>query len=269
MDIAQISDFHVTAPGALAFGRVDTNQALANAVSVLNGLVPQPALVIGSGDLTQHGREDEYRALSGILAELTSPFLPLLGNHDRRLAFRGAFGGAGWTFGPADFIQCQVTLGDLRILVLDTVREGSDEPEFCEARLAWLRARLADPRPTVLAMHHPPFACGVGWVDAADPRWSEPFGDIIAGAPGIVRILCGHVHRAIFRNWRGVPISTAPASAYQVALSLSPDALPALSLEAPGFQLHRWDGRDLVTYGAAFAGFGERFDLAASPVAET
>jgi 3',5'-cyclic-AMP phosphodiesterase len=259
MDIAQISDFHVTAPGALAYGRVDTNRLLADAVTVLNSLDPQPALVIGSGDLTQHGSKYEYSALGELLAPLKAPFLPLVGNHDRRAAFREAFGHRGLAFAPDGFLQYEFVQDDLRILALDTLCEGSDEPELCVARLTWLRERLADPRPTLLVMHHPPFSCGVDWVDAAEPRWSEPLGELVARAPGLVRILCGHVHRAMFRSWRGVLASTAPSTAHQVPFAFAAGARPALSTEAPGFQLHRWDGRDLVTYGAAIPGFAERF----------
>jgi 3',5'-cyclic AMP phosphodiesterase CpdA len=259
MLIAQMSDFHVTMPGELAYGHVDTNGALCNAVSVINALRPAPDLVIGSGDLTQTGLDGEYDALADILCSLDVRFVPVLGNHDKRVAFRRRFTTVGDSIEQTHFIQYAVDIGDLRLLVLDTVEEGSDDPEFCEARVAWLAAQLTDDRPTVIAMHHPPFASGIGWLDPANPHWSDPIGDLIERAPNVVRLICGHVHRGIHRTWRGVPVSAAPSTAHQVALDLTPGASPLLSLEAPGLHLHRWDGRDLTTYAVAIPGFSDRF----------
>jgi 3',5'-cyclic AMP phosphodiesterase CpdA len=254
--LAQISDFHVTRPGALAYGRVDANAALAAAVRALNALDPQPDVVIGSGDLVQGGADAEYDALTAILEPLRAPFLPLPGNHDRREGMRRAFPAQG--FGP-DHLQRALDLGDLRVLTLDTLREGSDEPQLDAGRLAWLDRALADPRPTVVAMHHPPAPSGVGWVDPVDAAWSDALGARIAAAPQIVRILCGHGHRSLFRPWRGVALSMAPSTAHQVALDLRPAAAPAFALEAPGFHLHVWDGAELATYVASTLGFEDRF----------
>jgi Icc protein len=152
--------------------------------------------------------------------------------------------------------------------VLDTVREGADDPEFCDARATWLTAALADrDAPALIVMHHPPFASGVTWMDPAQADWSEPIGRAIEAAPQVIGIVCGHVHRSIHRTWCGVPASTAPATAHQVALNLTTGAPPELSLEASGFQLHRWDGHDLVTYTASVEGFSKRFSspLASGP----
>ena len=48
--IAQISDLHITPPGALAYGRVDTAAALLRAIDTLNAMSPRPDLVVISGD---------------------------------------------------------------------------------------------------------------------------------------------------------------------------------------------------------------------------
>lgn len=260
MLIAQISDFHVTVPGARVYGQVDTNAALRRAVRTINGLHPEPDLVIGSGDLTQSASPEEYENLTRILGGLKARFLPAVGNHDRRLEFQRSL----LSVDPLPYVQYAVDHCGLRIVVLDTIREGSDDPEYCEARTAWLAANLPSDQPTLIVMHHPPFACGIEWLEPADPGWSEPIGALIDRAPNVIGILCGHVHRGIHRTWHGVPTSTAPSTAHQVALDLSPDAPPSLSLEAPGFHLHRWDGRSLTTYAASLQGFSARLPADAS-----
>jgi 3',5'-cyclic AMP phosphodiesterase CpdA len=259
MLIAQISDFHVTTAGDLAYGRVNTNAALANAIQALKALRPQPDLVIGTGDLTQSGSDQEYQVLLALLAELDVPFAPLMGNHDRRAAFRRAFPGLAGRLGPDGFVQYAQDLGPLKLVVLDTVQEGADDPDFCEARASWLSAELDTERPTIVAMHHPPFRSGVAWLDPANSEWSAPLASALQGRRHVVRILCGHVHRGVHATWEGIAASTAPSTAHQVDLDLRPDAPPRLTLEAPGFHLHHWDGRHLQTYTAAIPGFATRF----------
>ncbi len=259
MDLAQISDFHVVEPGALAYGRVDTAEALRRAVEAVNRLDPPPTAVLCTGDLTQGGKDAEYALLRDILALLTPPVLPLLGNHDRRDGFRSAFADLGLASGPEDYIQYAHEFDDLRVLALDTVTEGSDQPSFDAARLDWLDAQLEIRKPTLLTLHHPPFECGVGWLEPADPTWGAAIGAAVARAPHVVGVLCGHVHRTMIRRWRGVHAATAPSTAHQVALHLSSDARPCLSNEAPGLLVHRWAGGELATYAASTMGFGDRF----------
>jgi len=90
--------------------------------------------------------------------------------------------------------------------------------------------------------------------------WTAPLGEVIAGAGGkVIGTISGHIHRAIHTSAFGVPASSCPSTAHQVA----PDFLatePLLNLEAPGFQLHRWDGAKLTTYTVSLQRMGETFN---------
>src|SRR3954453_14114242 len=88
MLIAQISDLHVTAEGALAVGKVDTHAAVAAVVSRLNALHPRPDLVVITGDLVNGPKPGEYEALGRLLAPLTLPWCAIPGNHDDRSRLR-------------------------------------------------------------------------------------------------------------------------------------------------------------------------------------
>jgi 3',5'-cyclic AMP phosphodiesterase CpdA len=264
MLIAQISDFHMVGENGLAYGRVDTGALLGQAVAALSRVHPQPDVVIGTGDLAHSGTDGEYGRVRSFLQRLPIPFLPVAGNHDDRAAFRRAFGQVIDLVGGYPFIQYAKDCGDIRVVVIDTVTDGSDEPSFCQARTAWLDGILAaSDRPTLIAMHHPPFPCGIGWLEPSDPLWAERLRTSIRRAPHVVRIIAGHVHRAIHIRWEGVPASTAPSTAHQVFPDLG-DGEPLLSLEAPGFQLHRWDGVQFTTYTASTVGFADAFSPAAS-----
>ena len=88
--IAQISDLHIKAPGALAYGRVDTAVALSRCISELNRLSPRPDLVVISGDLADTPTAAEYEHLTTLLAPLQIPFAAIPGNHDDRALMRAA-----------------------------------------------------------------------------------------------------------------------------------------------------------------------------------
>lgn len=73
MTIVQMTDLHVVARDRLCYRRVPTNSQLAQAVAHINALDPTPDAVIASGDLTDHGRAEEYALLRELLADLIPP----------------------------------------------------------------------------------------------------------------------------------------------------------------------------------------------------
>jgi Icc protein len=251
--IAQISDCHVTSAGQLAYGRIDTADRLRRVVRTIGALEIPPDLVIGTGDLVQGGTKAEYAALRSVLDELTVPFFPVLGNHDIRTNFRIAFPELVNSVDRFGFIEYAIERGDdPRILVLDTVRSGSPWPEFCAERLSWLKNQLASsPAPTLIAMHHPPFPCGIAWLDKATSEWSSELATVLVASGYVRGIICGHVHRAIYGQWHGIP----------VYFDMSPTATPCFSLEPPAFQMHRWDGETIMTYTVITDGFDHRISI--------
>jgi len=146
----------------------------------------------------------------------------------------------------------------LRLIGLDTIVPGQAGGEMCARRLAWLAARLgeAPDRPTVLFMHHPPFVTGIEHMDAMRLADEESFAAVVRRHPQVVRVLCGHVHRAIQAPFAGTTASIAPSTAHQVALDLRPQGPSAFMLEPPGFQLHIYDERvGLITHTAPIGAF--------------
>lgn len=248
MLIAQITDFHVTVPG----GRLDRQYAtaahLARAVAHINDLAPRPDVVIASGDLVDKGTADEYARLREILAPLEMPVLVIPGNHDGREALRQAF--ADHAYMPREgFLQYAVDDWPLRLIGLDTLVEGSPGGELCDVRLDWLEARLAERRdtPTVVFMHHPPFDSGIAKMDTMGLIGRDRLAEVIAGAPQVQRVLCGHLHRPIMQAFAGTIAATVPGTAHQMALDLADNTL-ATTMEPPAVTLHLWTDDMLVTH---------------------
>lgn len=258
MLIAQISDLHIQQAGKHS-ALIQAERHLAACVSALNRLDPRPDLVVATGDLTEHGRADEYQLLKPLLEQLDIPFLLIPGNHDSPAALRAAFPGHRYLDTGFPFMQYTVDTWPLRIIALDTTVPRSSAGELCAMRLAWLADALAQApeRPTVILMHHPPFETGIKLMDDLGLlQGREAFAEIIAPYRNIERILCGHLHRTIMCRVGGAIASTCPGTAHQIELTLD-DAAQDLNFnfEPPGYQLH-WQGpQGLVTHHALIGDF--------------
>jgi 3',5'-cyclic-AMP phosphodiesterase len=251
MIIAHITDTHIKTPGQFAYRVVDTATYLRACVAEIGRLTVPPDIVVATGDLVDRGHPDEYAHLRSLLAPLPMPVYVIAGNHDERGALRSVFGADGYL--PAgEFLQYTVDVGPLRLVALDTLIPGEGRGELCEARLAWLDQTLAKApdRPTVILMHHPPFATGIGHMDALGLRNADRFAGIVSRHPNVERVLCGHLHRSIQARVGGTVASVAPSTAHQVVLDLRADAPSSFKLEPPGFQLHVWRAGQMVSHTA-------------------
>jgi Icc protein len=244
MLIAQLTDLHIKPPGRLAYGIVDTAAALRVAVADLAARRPAPDVVLLTGDLVDAGRPEEYALLRALLAPLACPIYVIPGNHDDRAALRAGFADHAYlpTGGPLGdgFIQYAIDDHPVRLIGLDTTEPGKDGGRLCAERLAWLADTLAraPERPTIVFLHHPPFATGIGHMDKIGLADPAPLAALIRRHGQVERLLAGHLHRPIQTRWAGTLASTAPAPCHQVVLDLTPDAASAFVLEPPGYQLH-------------------------------
>ena len=242
MILAQLSDPHICAPGQLLFGRADTSAALGHAVARLNSLAVPPDLAVVTGDLTDRGTLEEYAEFRSVMAPLACPYVVIPGNHDRRDAMRAAFPALPGT-GPLHY---SVEDFPVRLICLDSLIEGSGRGTIGAGQLGWLDRTLnaAPRRPTVVALHHPPFQTGISHVDAVGLDDGAALGAVIAAHPQVERVIAGHVHRAIQRRWFGTLASTAPSTTHAVQIDLRPGAPAAYLYETPGLQLLHWRAGD-------------------------
>ncbi|WP_071334210.1 phosphodiesterase [Burkholderia contaminans] len=243
MLLAQISDLHIKRPGQLAYRRVDTAAALTRCIERLNALVPRPDAVLVTGDLTDFGHDEEYGNLHGLLAALEIPYYLMIGNHDDRAGLRRAFADRA-ELQAGEFVQYALDVGAVRVLALDSQVPGASYGDLCDARLAWLAAQLdaARDRPVIVALHHPPFASGIGHMDKLRlaPAASAKLDALLRGHPNVERVLCGHVHRTMFTRFGGTLAVAVPSPAHQVAFDLRTDAPSAFRLEPPAFAVHHY-----------------------------
>ena len=214
--------------------------------------MPLPDVTVVTGDLVDHGEVAEYENLRHLLAALRMPVFVIPGNHDSRAPLRQAFGADGY-FPPDGFLHYAVEDYPLRLVALDTSIPGENGGILCEERLRWLDAALAaaPDRPTLMLMHHPPFATGITYMDGYGLQNAGALAEIVERHRQIERIACGHLHRTIDRRFAGTVAGTAPSTAHQIQLDLRPGARLHFRLEPPGYQLHLWAAESgLVTHTA-------------------
>ena len=257
MLIAQITDIHIGFDKSKAGGNPEEHNML-RLRAVLDKLVNGPNvpdLLLLSGDLTEDGAAQDYARLAEAVAVCPFPVWPMTGNHDSRAALRAAF--AQTPGSPEDFVHYVLDHGALRIVVLDTLEIGRHGGGFCEARARWLDETLATApdKPTLVALHHPPFPAGIPWMDT-DPRepWVARLAGALSGHGQVKGLIAGHLHRTILSNWDGLPVVVCPSVAPAVGLDLTPidadrpDDRTLITDEPPGYCLHLWNGTDVVTH---------------------
>jgi 3',5'-cyclic-AMP phosphodiesterase len=251
MLLCQISDPHVVEAGTLAYGKVDTPGHLERCVRKVLALPRRPDVIVATGDLTDNATADQYGLLAEILAPLDMPLFLAVGNHDDRDVLRAAFPKHDYLLGEDGFVQYVVDDFAVRLVVLDTLIPGKPGGKLCERRLAWLdRTLAASERPTVIAQHHPPFATGLSFMDRMSLVDPAAEAAVISKYPYVERVIAGHHHRTSYTRFAGTIASICPSTAQQLMLDLVPGADIRFTFEPSGFQLHLWDGRQIVTHTA-------------------
>jgi 3',5'-cyclic AMP phosphodiesterase CpdA len=249
MLIAQISDLHFLPKGTLAFGRVDVAGCLERAIDHLNALASRPDAVLITGDLTNDGDAAVWAELMAVLGRLEAPIYPLPGNHDDRELMRAAFAPLG-LFPNEGSLRFAVDLGPVRLVGLDSLIAGAPGGRLGAEQLAWLDATLGEvpDRPTLVALHPPPFASGIDHMDAMMLEDGAALAAVIGRHPQVARVLCGHVHRSVQCAFAGTIGQIAPGTAHAVQLTLTGEPSRWI-MEPPGALLHEWrDGRGLVSH---------------------
>jgi 3',5'-cyclic AMP phosphodiesterase CpdA len=221
MKFIHLTDTHVIGEGLL-YGQ-NPAERLARAVASINDEHGDAEFVVVTGDMTHWGDSAAYAMFADAIGQLTMPVHLMIGNHDDTPSLMEAFPNV-----PRDengFVQTVFQTPFGHFLLLDTKASGTHAGAYCEARRTWLARQLEAPGPVFLFMHHPPFAVGIKAMDAIMMHDAEAFHDVISPHTSRIRhLFFGHVHRAIWGNWRGISYSCMRGLNHQVALDLNAPA---------------------------------------------
>jgi 3',5'-cyclic-AMP phosphodiesterase len=242
--LLQITDTHIGGD----WGGEDPVAGLRAVVQDVQALPDPPDALILTGDLTEHGTGDEYATVRELTSPIPGPRHVLPGNHDDRGAIRAAFDLDG---DASDPVRYAIDLGSLRLVAVDTTIPGSDAGQLDADTLAWLDAELArgPERTTLLAMHHPPIATGIGAWDAiglaAGDR--EALARVLERHPQVKRVVAGHVHQSSTAALAGRPVLTVPSTYVQAHLDFTASKL-TLGPGPRGYAVHAVVDGEIVSY---------------------
>lgn len=264
MLIAQVSDSHVQARGVLAHGRFDTREALKRALASIASLDPKPDLLLHTGDVTHHGDRSINDDVRAMLETTEIPYCVIAGNHDEIEPLRAAYADTSWMPRTSPFLHYVLDDLPVRIICLDTTIPNDVAGALCTDRLNWLSEQLdaGAARPTMIAMHHPPFRTGRPASDSRPFGHAEAFAALMAKYPNVSLIVAGHVHCSLQTRIGHAVAITAPSTAYQFAMDRRPDGVIAISGEPSGYYIHDWkDGAGFTSQYAPVGDFGAPIPL--------
>lgn len=229
------SDLHVRLGGQTIAG-LDPLERFRQALEHALARHGDAALIVLLGDLADTGKAREYARLANLLDRVTVPVVPMLGNHDRREAFRKHFPEAPDADG---FVQAVVDLERHRIITLDTLdgppyRSDAHHGRLCKERTRFLRAALEDAgeRLPLVFAHHPAGKLGMPALDEVRLQDGRDLLDLLAAHSG-AHLFSGHVHRNVSGSSRGVPFTLFRSTCHQTPLDLVAEDFGPVS-DGPG-----------------------------------
>ncbi|WP_417329651.1 phosphodiesterase [Halomonas cupida] len=240
----QLTDTHIVAEGQLAYGRSETAGPLRQAIATLNDQLPaitEVECVIVTGDLTDHGSEQEYKRFRCIMDVLALPYLVLPGNHDHRERLRATFADCAWMprHGP---IQWRRDFSGFCVIGLDTLVEGEHYGMIDADGLAFLDNNLAElgKTPVIVATHHPWLHSGIQAMDDNNLRNGQQLMERLEAYPGPARMISGHVHRALTTQIGNVLCQVSPSTCHAVHLDQRADSANSLVMEPGAMTLYQF-----------------------------
>lgn len=246
--ILHLSDTHLLGGDRLLGERYDTARHLRRTLRAAEATGVRPDAVVFTGDLTDLGEPEAYRALRAEVEpwaeRLGAPVVWVAGNHDERPALRAELLDAEATEEPVTGVW---NLDGLRLIALDSTVPGWHHGDLDAEQLEWLRAELAEPAPlgTILALHHPPLPTHIPFFDILELRDQPGLADAIRGSD-VRGILAGHLHYSTSGTFAGVPVSVAAASCYTMDLARPADEVNGMDAGRSFHLVHVW--HDTITH---------------------
>ncbi|HEX3932250.1 MAG TPA: metallophosphoesterase [Nocardioides sp.] len=232
--VAQVSDTH--------FGN-DVQEPSMRCSAVMDHLLamrPRPDLLVVSGDVADHGLDQEYAAARAWLDRWPGALAVCPGNHDVREAFVAGLGR------PAPSV---VEAGGYRFVMLDSLvdavaGERVDEGRLGTDQLAWLDAELAkSAAPAFVVLHHPPTTIGLELMDPIRLMDGAALAAVLERHPHVVATLVGHAHTMSATTYAGRPLLVGGGVASTVTVDA--EQLDTVWYAAPpSFALHLVDDTD-------------------------
>lgn len=228
--IAQVTDIHLFASEHQQLLGMPTTDSFNAVIERLKKMRDELDLLLLTGDLSGDGTSQSYGNLQSLLSPLFLPSYWLPGNHDDSIVMNEVLNS-----GLVSRRKC-FERGEWNFILLDSSIAGKVYGYLRDETLNWLDSQLgmAGDKPTVIALHHPPFRINSRWLDNSSLQNSEDFFAVLDKYLQVKLVLCGHIHQEFCTQRNGVDYLGTPSTCVQ----FQPKSKKfALEQKSPGFRL--------------------------------
>jgi 3',5'-cyclic-AMP phosphodiesterase len=229
--VAQITDIHLFADTQQQLLGMPTRASFQAILTQIRRLEQRPDLLLLTGDLSQDGQAASYQCIQDMLVPLDIPTYWLPGNHDCLPTMVRSLHGY-----PIIHPDKLFHAGGWNFILLNSQALGCVHGHLSDTELATLETALQQQpaQPTVVALHHPPFAVQSTWLDSSSLRNPDALFTLLDRHPQVKLVLFGHIHQEFHRQRRGVQYFGTPSTSIQ----FEPHSTTfALDHAHPGFRL--------------------------------
>lgn len=209
--LVQITDTHLQGePNGKLLG-MDTDRSLRAVLDLVRSEQPVIDLVLGTGDLSNHGERGAYERLLDYFAGLGTEHVWLPGNHDDRAVMAEVAGDKR--------LAGEVRLGGWQIVLLDSQLPGQVGGYLGNEEIARLESLLAAGRAeglhSLICLHHQPVAIGCTWLDQQMVDDAAAFFQIVDNFPAVKAVIWGHVHQQYESERGALRLMSTPSTCIQ------------------------------------------------------
>lgn len=209
--LVQVTDTHLQGDANGKLLGMDTDRSLQAVLDLVRREQPVIDLVLGTGDLSNHGERGAYERLLDYFAGLETDYLWLPGNHDDRDMMVAVAGD--------ERLAGEARIGRWQILLLDSQLPGQVGGHLGEVELARLERLLAagaaEGLYSLVCLHHQPVPIGCTWLDQQMVADAEAFFRTLDAHPGVRAVLWGHVHQQYERERGAMRLMSTPSTCIQ------------------------------------------------------
>jgi 3',5'-cyclic-AMP phosphodiesterase len=212
--VVQITDTHLNRnPGGTLLG-LDTDFSLQQVVKLVREQRTQIDLLLGTGDISDHGSEEAYHRARDYFSELCPHAAWLAGNHDLLENMQKVLGRDG------ELVRV-IYAGNWQIVMLNSQIPGEVGGELGADELGWLEQCLLESQArnlhSLICLHHQPVPMGSAWIDDQKVLDGEAFFACLERFPQVRGVLWGHVHQHLDKPHGELQLMSTPSTCIQFA----------------------------------------------------
>lgn len=208
--ILQITDSHLFASVDNSLLGINTEDSLLSVLTLVKEESKYDAIFM-TGDLAQDGSRAAYDRLLQHMSDFTCPVLYTPGNHDHKAQLNDALQAVDHPYNN------QISLGNWKIMLLDSAIEGSAAGQISEQGLQELQDCIEHTTEDniLLFLHHHSVDINCQWLKTLGVKNADTFIDIISKSSKVRAVFCGHIHQDFHALINNIHFYSTPSTCIQ------------------------------------------------------